>query len=494
MNEYLVVCIDDDEQFLASLAGALPSRVEALCTSFKCFFEFVSSAEELFQLLASTNGTPPLGMVISDQIMPGIDGIRLIEMIKTDKPDVASILLTGHAGLDSARYAINHQLLDQYVAKPIEDMDEFASTTANLLKHHHLNLEEQLRTVQLAQSNEDLRKSNEKVRAMQAAAESVAKLSKGIKCLDFTEVVDMISRDVPKLFNAERGVFCLVTENGELDLVRRANCPCPSESLLRADVKEAFACGQIHLNGVPDVCVKLGSKAPEILVPLNMAELSHFDNKSLHATKGYFCLCGSENDQANSLDVLAYKAELLGEILSVSLTNAALYEQAKRDGQIDSLTGAFTRRVLDDRLQLEHARMQRYKHPCCVILMDIDNFKHINDEAGHLVGDQTLQKLAEILAHETRQTDIIVRYGGDEFVVLMPETDITQAADVAERIRQKSESGLAELGRPLTVSCGVATWSGADGETSTDLIRRADVALYRAKASGRNKVITEQAA
>jgi diguanylate cyclase (GGDEF)-like protein len=494
MNEYLVVCVDDDEQFLASLAGALPARVEALCTGFQCSFEFVSSADELFELLTSIRRMPPLGMVISDQIMPGTDGIRLIEMIKVDRPDVASILLTGHAGLDSARYAINHHLLDQYVAKPIEDMDEFAATAANLLKRHHFDIEERLRTVQLAQSNEQLRRSNEKVRAMQAAAESVAKLSKGIKCLDFTEVVEMISHDVPKLFDAERGVFCLVAENGDLDLIRRSNCPCPTDALMRPDVKEAFSNGQIHLNGVPSVCEKLGSKSPEILVPLDMAKLSQEDGKGLQATRGYFCLCSCGDDLANSRDVLAYKAELLGEILSVSLTNAALYEQARRDGQIDFLTGAYTRRVLDDRLQMEHARMERYKHPCCVILMDIDNFKGVNDEAGHLVGDQTLQKLAEILSHQTRQTDIIVRYGGDEFVVLMPETDIAEASAIAERIRQKAESGLAELGRPLTVSCGVASWSGAEGETSIDLIRRADVALYRAKATGRNKVVTEQAA
>ena len=228
MNEYLIVCVDDDEQFLSSLAGALPSRVKALCTSFECSFEFVASAEELLELLAGTHGTPPLGLVISDQIMPGTDGIKLIEMIKADLPDVASILLTGHSGMESARYAINHHLLDQYVAKPIEDMDEFASTAANLLKHHHLNLQERQRTIELAQSNEQLRQSNAKVRAMQAAAEGVAKLSKGIKCLDFTEVVEMISHDVPKLFNAKRGVFCMVSEDeatvSTVDLTPVSNC------------------------------------------------------------------------------------------------------------------------------------------------------------------------------------------------------------------------------------------------------------------------------
>ena len=495
MNEYLAVCLDDDEEFLRSLAETLPARVEALCPDFRCCFEFVASGEELFALLAEGEGLPPLALVISDQIMPGLDGIELIEKVKADRPQVVTMLLTGHAGLESARYAINHHLLDQYVCKPIEDMQEFAAAAANLLKRYHLDSEERLRTAQLAETVEQLRQSNQTIHAFQMAAESVAKLSKGIKRLDFDEVVDLISRDVPKMFHARRGVFCLVSEGGHVDLIRRADCPCPEEVLgTRSDVQEALAGGQPCLNGIPAACAELGSRSPEVMVPLLFAGDSGPHGGPDLGGRGFFCVCTSDKDADDLQEVLKYKAELLGEILSVSLANAALYERAKRDSLTDPLTGACTRRVLEEKLEAEHARALRYGHPCCLVILDVDHFKRVNDEGGHLAGDQALRGLADVLARQTRQTDVLARYGGDEFVVLMPETALREAAEVAERIRRQTETDLAFSGRPLTVSCGVATWSGSPDETPTDLLRRADAALYRAKAAGRNQVSVSQAA
>jgi diguanylate cyclase (GGDEF)-like protein len=495
MKEYMIVCVDDDEQFLGSLAASLPSRVEALCRDFRCSFEFVASGRELFELMAEASDLPPLAMVISDQIMAGMGGIELIEKVKADWPNMTSVLLTGNAGLESARYAINHHLLDQYVCKPIEDMQEFASTVSNLLKRHHLDREERQRTAQLAETNEELRRSNEKIRAMQTAAESVAKLSKKIKRLDFDEVVELIARDVPKMFNAQRGVFCLGLGQEHMDLVRRENCPCPDAALeIRTEAQKALSDGEIYLDGVPAVCQELGSQPPEVLVPLHITCGTTQDDQTASACSGYLCLCTLADGLEKSEEVLKYKAELLGEILSVSLTNASLYERAKRDSQKDALTGVYTRRVLEERLQAEYARGRRYSNPCCLLMLDVDNFKQVNDEAGHMAGDQTLRSLAEILGREIRQTDTLVRYGGDEFVVLMPETTLPEATAVAERIRQRAESELARSGRKLTVSCGVANWSGAAGETATDLLRRADAALYHAKSAGRNQVRTEQAA
>jgi diguanylate cyclase (GGDEF)-like protein len=495
MNEYLIVCIDDDEHFLRSLAETLPARVAALCPKFQCSFEFVASGAELFELLGAGASLPPLAMVISDQIMPGLDGIELVEKVKSLHPDVVSMLLTGNGGLESARYAINHHLLDQYVSKPVEDMQEFASTTANLLKRYHLDLEERQRTAQLAETVEQLRRSNLKIHSFQMAAESVAKLSKGIKRLDFDEVVELIAQDVPKIFQAQRGVFCLVSESGHVNLVRRANCPCPESDLeKRGDVQDAFSSGLTRLEDIPAVCRQLCSRPPEVLVPLRFADVVGEGGEATGGGRGYFCLCTSSDDPGNSQEVLQYKAELLGEILSVSLTNAALYEKAKRDSHLDSLTGASTRRVLEERLQAEHARTLRYGQPCCLVILDVDHFKRVNDADGHLAGDQTLRALAGILASETRGTDLLARYGGDEFVILMPETTLAEAGIAAERIRRRVESELKAGGRALTVSCGVATWSGAPGETATEAFRRADAALYRAKAAGRNRVNVEPAA
>jgi diguanylate cyclase (GGDEF)-like protein len=191
---------------------------------------------------------------------------------------------------------------------------------------------------------------------------------------------------------------------------------------------------------------------------------------------------------------MKYKAGLASEILSASLTNAALYQQAKRDSQTDHLTGAGTRRVLEVELEAEHERAVRYGHPFCVVIVDVDRFKNINDKSGHPAGDQVLRRLVEILGREKRATDVLARYGGDEFAILMPETSLQGAVDVAERMRKKVESSLAVQDQPVTISCGLAGWSSPQDEAPTDVLRRADAALYQAKQAGRNRVQTMKAA
>ena len=487
MKHYQIICIDD-EDFLRSLKESLPEKVKPLCRDFACIFDFVTSSAELRKVLAQAaeDDICP-AMLVSDQLMPDVTGLELIEQIKGDYPDLVCVLLTGHAELDSARQAINRRLLDQYVCKPIEDMHEFASLAANLLKQHHLDLEEKIRTAQLAEKVEE-------IRGMQAAAEEVAMLSKSLKSLDFDEVVNMVSHEVPKIFQAHRGVLCFVPYGYPTELISRENCSCPQTELLsRADVRVMLQGNLISWGDIPEVCSKIGGRSPDIIVPLSIAAVTVSDGKA-EDRRGYLCMCSMDPAAAGSADLMKYKARLISEILSASLTNAKLYQQTKQDSQTDSLTGANTRRVLKERLEAEHHRAVRYKHPFCIAIVDIDRFKEVNDASGHAVGDQVLRELTDILRHEIRKTDTLARYGGDEFIVLMPETDLDIAVNVIERVRKKAESGLATYGQNTTISCGVAGWSRADGESGTEVLRRADTALYKAKRLGRNNVAIEKAA
>jgi len=495
MKKYRIICIDDDEQFLQSLEGVLPEKVDALCPDFQCTFEFAALAEELFEIIRSdTPEDGSLAMVISDQMMTGISGIELIEKLKAEYPNIVTILLTGHGGLDSAKYAINRHLLDQYVSKPIEDISVFVSLVANLLKRHHLDLEERERTEQLVKTVMQLRHSNEEISIMQAAAEEIAMLSKCFRSLDLDEVVAVAVHEVPKMFKAERAVLCLTPSGCPVELVHRAGCPCPHDQLLlRNDVQEAIETSRLSCGSVPEVCAKLGSRSPDVIVPLAVKAFRESDGDAGDG-RGYLCMCNIDPAVARSAALMKYKASLASEVLSASLTNAKLYQQAKRDSETDYLTGASTRRVLEEKLEAEHERAVRYKHPFCVVIVDVDGFKDINDTAGHIAGDKALRQLADILSQEMRQTDVLARYGGDEFVILMPETDLSDAVGAAERMRKKAESAVMQCGRSLTISCGVAGWSGAEDETGTDVLRRADAALHRAKRAGRNNVQTEKAA
>ncbi len=152
----------------------------------------------------------------------------------------------------------------------------------------------------------------------------------------------------------------------------------------------------------------------------------------------------------------------------------------------DALTGLYNRRHFYALAQAELNKMLRYGRPFSLLILDIDYFKMVNDTHGHLVGDQVLRELARMLEQTLREPDISCRYGGEEFVVLTPETDLARARHLAERLREHIAANEFDAGICITVSVGVASYN--PNETLSNLIKRADMALYRAKELGRNRV------
>jgi diguanylate cyclase len=147
----------------------------------------------------------------------------------------------------------------------------------------------------------------------------------------------------------------------------------------------------------------------------------------------------------------------------------------------DPLTGVSNRRGLDDALASHFTMMTRYGTTFSLAIFDIDHFKKINDDEGHLHGDRILRELAGLLDNRVRETDMVARYGGEEFVVVMPQTDLEGASAFVDRLRVEVEQKMS-----LTISGGVAT--ALDGDTQESLLARADRALYHAKTAGRNCV------
>lgn len=156
----------------------------------------------------------------------------------------------------------------------------------------------------------------------------------------------------------------------------------------------------------------------------------------------------------------------------------------------DGLTDLYNHAHFQNLLAQEVSRARRYHHPLSLFMIDIDDFKRYNDTFGHLAGDWALQDLATILRESCRQTDLISRYGGEEFTVILPETPASGAMVVAERIRRaverESQTRL-RFRRPLTVSIGIAVYPW-DGDSPQALLARADERLYKAKAAGKNRV------
>ncbi len=207
-----------------------------------------------------------------------------------------------------------------------------------------------------------------------------------------------------------------------------------------------------------------------------------------HVT-GILSLFSLETHRFDDKDVRV--AELFANQVAIALENSRLYEQMSQLAKIDNLTGLNNRRHFFELAEKEFERARRYKRTLSVILFDIDDFKAINDTHGHLIGDQVLRALASSVKPIIRKTDILCRYGGDEFLVLMPEAGRDQALIMAERLRQK----IAEIvivttagNLSMTVSVGIASREKNSDANLEQFIARADNAMYEAKATGRNKV------
>jgi diguanylate cyclase (GGDEF)-like protein len=164
-----------------------------------------------------------------------------------------------------------------------------------------------------------------------------------------------------------------------------------------------------------------------------------------------------------------------------------LLDEVERLATRDSLTGIANRRLFDESLGIEAARAQRLRTSLSLIVFDVDHFKQINDAYGHLAGDDVLRSVADSIVASTKSFDVAARYGGDEFVLLLPSCDTDQAMSVAERVR--TEVGRRSVDTSVTVSAGLATMpdNAIDGDR---LLSAADAALYEAKRSGRDRVAT----
>jgi len=196
------------------------------------------------------------------------------------------------------------------------------------------------------------------------------------------------------------------------------------------------------------------------------------------------------NDELSGFDVGAddyvtkpFNPKLLLARIKIGLES--VYE--RNNANMDALTGLYNRRMMDRCLAEEMSRNKRYKHNLSLIMVDIDHFKNINDNFGHKTGDLVLQEFSKLLKQHVRlRIDLPFRYGGEEFILLLPETDKKGAFKIAERFRKKINEHTFPRIQNLTISAGVASVKWND---NMDLLELADEALYQAKKNGRNRVV-----
>ena len=198
-------------------------------------------------------------------------------------------------------------------------------------------------------------------------------------------------------------------------------------------------------------------------------------------------VCVSAQNQAfhaNDMQAL----ESVADILATASQNARYVDRVRQLAYRDGLTGVFNRRYFESRLIDEVTRAARYGGGVSVLMIDLDHFKRINDDFGHMLGDDVLRAVSAIFVRQLRKVDVVCRYGGEEFAVVLPATQGPSAAAVADKLRRAvANAQFAGVAYPVTVSIGVAEFP-AHGITRDDIVRAADEALYDAKGAGRNHV------
>src|SRR5271154_7051458 len=207
---------------------------------------------------------------------------------------------------------------------------------------------------------------------------------------------------------------------------------------------------------------------------------------SFGQTLGVLALDSAKTDAFSEGD--QQSLESVADICATAIQNAHYVNRVKQLAYLDGLTGIFNRRFFELRIMEEIERARRYATGMAVIMADIDEFKRLNDEFGHLLGDEVLRQVSSIFHQQLRKIDVLCRYGGEEFAILLSQTNAVHALGVAEKLRKTVEAWqFPGVPRPVTISAGTANYS-EHGNTRDELVKAADAGLYAAKQAGRNRV------
>ncbi|MFN7132406.1 MAG: diguanylate cyclase, partial [Myxococcales bacterium] len=242
-----------------------------------------------------------------------------------------------------------------------------------------------------------------------------------------------------------------------------------------------------EMDGIELLRLLKASSPPDEFVPVVLISVKDDKPARLEALRaGADDFIGRPYDE----EVLVARLNALLRIKAQQDRARARSTELERLSVTDELTGVYNRRYFRERLREEFRRAQRYDDPLSLIILDLDHFKGVNDRLGHLAGDEVLRQATRLLPGCVRETDIVSRYGGEEFTILLPQTHLSGCLTVAERIWRTLRNHpfrIAEHDERLTASVGVSSFPNKGVGSPEDLLRTADDALYRAKRTGRDK-------
>lgn len=397
--------------------------------------------------------------VLLDIILPDTSGIEILKAIKKIDRRIPVIMMTGYAdeadrlaSLSNGAYAL--------LSKPFKSFEELFHIVNNSMDHYM----EVLRTEELTRQVEE-RYRREKINILEL--EFLKDLQKMIgETGDPVFVLRNTNTLLRSFLDFEYfGAMLMGSQDADIHILPEGE----RDPRLHRAMVSALAGGRPGTDTSPDFHVESA-----------VCEL-----KTANRLFGYAALYRKTPFNNEEISIFSRFCSHI----ALTLEKISLFEEIRNLSRHDGLTGAYNHACIVGELAAEMQRSRRYEGPFSVLLFDIDDFKLVNDRYGHLIGDHVLKEVTRITKDNLRAIDKLGRYGGEEFLIILPETDSEKAALVAERLRAAIDKAAFELDGHrihVTVSAGVASYE--NGREEKDLIKEADDNLYRAKNQGKNRV------
>ena len=490
MGSARILVVDDDPALLQTMSIVLREQGYDVVT-----------AENGQQMLESVEAAEP-DLILLDVLMPQMDGFQLLERLKSDEryADLPVLMVSSLPAEDATVRTLGLGAAD-YIRKPFRVRELLARIQAQL------RARSEIRTAREAvrKRDADLVRAREEAETRRTMVDILHEVTDE---LSPEEIYHVVARRVARALNTSHCSVVLARPADKFGIVATA-FEDPSVINYR-----------IQLELYPEIRTALATQAPVLVEDLNVSPLyAEIREKwakqgtvvnirsvialpfSLDSAQvGVFFLRRTAEEPSFDKEDVEFASTVIRAAVS-AIHRARMIETTKADNarlevlaRTDPLTQLLNRRVLVERLVQEVERARRYQSQIALLMIDLDHFKRVNDQYGHLVGDDVLRDVATILRNAVRTVDVVARYGGEEFVVVLPETAAAGAVAFAERLREKIEAQDFNA-HPhgtfhITSSIGMASYPGQQIESGEDLLARADEALYRAKADGRNRVRT----